>query len=41
MNLEGFLNESLDGGPRGYGSTFRKAVRALMIRIVLSSRIST
>lgn len=29
MNLEGFLNESLDGGPRGYGSTFRKAVRAL------------
>jgi hypothetical protein len=29
MNLEGFLNESLDGEPRGYGATFRKAVQAL------------
>lgn len=31
MDLEGFLDEALDGRPagRGYGSTFRKAVRAL------------
>jgi hypothetical protein len=29
MNLEGFLDESLAGGQRGYGATFRKAVKAL------------
>jgi len=29
MTLDGFLDESLDGNPSGYGSTFRKAVSAL------------